>query len=177
MPAGVVVTEPTDSTFWQPTLDIYNHYVTTSNVTAERTARTLQQHRAALDRHLINLVVAKDGHIIGFGFLKPFVEGEETFAPTVEIGAYLRSEVTGCGIGPCLARRLTAEARRLGKRSIIAKVNAANVPSIKAVKKVGFTEVARLREVAIKNGARISVVYLQHMVGEATNGKGANSRE
>jgi type IV secretion system protein VirD4 len=168
MPAGVTVTEPTDSTFWQPTLDIYNHYVTTSNVTAERTARTLQQHRAALDRHLINLVVAKDGDIIGFGFLKPFVEGEETFAPTVEIGAYLHSEVTGCGIGPCLARRLTAEARRLGKRSIIAKVNAANVPSIKATKQVGFTEVARLREVAQKKGKRITVVYLQRMLSKET---------
>ncbi len=68
------------------------------------------------------------------------------------------------GVGTALVGRLIEKAQHRGKHVMIGGVDAANAASIGMHRKLGFTEVGHLREVARKFGRWLDLVLMQRML-------------
>src|SRR5713226_1648590 len=92
---------------------IYNAEVTSSTVTFDMVARTIDEQVAWLDEHSGGhpaIVAVKDGALIGFGSLSPYKE-RAAYAPTVEDSVYVEADHRGKGLGKALLLELV----RLGR--------------------------------------------------------------
>jgi phosphinothricin acetyltransferase len=148
----------------EATRRIYNHYVLCSNATPERIERSLEVHAAAIADFLSAYVAIDDNEVIGFVFAKPYAKGLESFDPAVELGVYLDDRATGKGVASLLIQHILRDVKALGKHTAIAKIDAENLASIKLFGKFNFVEAARLQELGVKNGRRVTVVYMQAML-------------
>jgi L-amino acid N-acyltransferase YncA len=148
----------------EATRRIYNHYVLYSNATPERFERSPDVHAHALADFLSAYVAIDDNEVIGFAFAKPYAKGLESFDPAVELGVYLDEEAMGKGVASLLIQQILGDMKTLGKHTAIAKIDAENLASIRLFGKFNFVEAARLQEIGLKNGKRVTVVYMQAML-------------
>ena len=147
---------------------IYNHYVLNSTCTYEEAPWTAQQRAAWWADHdgrLAVLVAEHDGRIVGWASLTQF-RPASGYRFTVKDSIYLAPEWCGRGLGRRLLEALLAPEHVGGFRSVIAGISADQTPSLKLHAKLGFVEVARLKEVGFKFGRWLDVVYLQRMLGQ-----------
>lgn len=84
---------------------------------------------------------------------------------TVESSIYVHSNHRRIGIGTLLMMALIERANFLGKHTIIAGIDAANVGSLRMHKKLGFREVGVLNEVGTKFGRWLDLAVLQLKLG------------
>mgnify|MGYP000237495594 CR=1 FL=1 len=83
------------------------------------------------------------------------------YRKTVELTIYVDSSVRGNGTGTALLQILIEQAIADGYHIMIGAIDSANQPSINFHKKFGFTETARMPEVALKNGQWLDLVFMQ----------------
>ena len=145
---------------------IYNHYVCHSTATYQESPDTLEDRRAWFARHGQRhpVTVAQDaGQIAGWGSLSPF-HPRSAYRFTVENSVYLHPDQLGRGVGTLLLADLIERAEAIGYRSVIALIDAEQPASIRLHERFGFARCADLREVGLKFGRWLDVIFMQKML-------------
>lgn len=106
--------------------------------------------------------VALDGsRLIGWGALGPF-RPRPAYRFTAEDSIYVVDDWHSRGVGSALLGRLIDDARAMRLRTLIAVIgDDANTGSIRLHARLGFVEVARLRDVGFKFGRWLTQVWMQ----------------
>lgn len=154
--------------------DIYNHYVLHSTTTYQTEPETMEERRAwfATRDPVYPVTVAEvGGEVLGWGSLSPF-HPRSAYHRTVENSVYVRNDALRRGIGRALLIDLIDRATQLGHHTIIAGIDTEQTGSIALHAKLGFVEVARLREVGFKFDRWLDVVYLQLMLDKHAGTRG-----
>jgi phosphinothricin acetyltransferase len=146
--------------------DIYNHYVLQSTCTFQTEPDTLEGRKEWLDlrgdRYPV-LVAEVGGEVVGWGSLSRFHPRSSAWH-TLEDSVYVRHDMRGKGIGKALLYGLIERGRALGFHSIVAGIAHDQPASIALHEKLGFREVAHLREVGYKQDTWIDVKMFQLML-------------
>ena len=87
--------------------------------------------------------------------------GAQGYRKTVELTIYVESSARGKGTGKALMQSIIDQATSDGYHVMIGAIDSANTSSIDFHKKFGFTETARMPEVALKNGKWLDLVFMQ----------------
>lgn len=148
---------------------IYNHYVEHTTATfqtepltpddwlAEATAGTPGRHGAWA-------VTGDDETLLGYVVVAPF-KSRCAYSETVEVTVYLAPDAVGRGLGREATAFAERHAREAGLHALLAVVCAENEPSLRLFENAGYDRVAHLREVGVKFGRRLDVVYLEKVLG------------
>ncbi len=148
--------------------DIYNHYVAVSTCTYEDEPCTAARRAAWFashgDRHPVTVAECGD-QIVGWASLSAF-HARVGYRFTVEDSVYVRQDCQQRGLGRALLGDLLERARMLGHHTVIAGISADQGPSLALHRRFGFQEVARLREVGLKFGRWLDVIYMQWMADD-----------
>lgn len=150
-------------------VSIYNEVIATTTAVFSSAPVSLENRRAWRDERLAQgfpvLVGEEDGEVVAFGSFGPFRLGDG-YRPTVEHSVHVRAEARGRGLGGLLLEALIGRARALGKRDMIAGVEAGNLGSIRMHERLGFTRAALLPEVAEKFGRPMDLLFLRKRLDE-----------
>lgn len=154
-----------------PEIDaIYNHYVKTSTCTFQLEPGTLVERRAWFDEHDAAhpiLVAVEQGPpetaVVGWASLSRY-HARGAYAKTVELGVYVRHDRRGAGIGRALVGAILERARGLGHHVVVGSVCAEQDASMALHRALGFREAGRLREVGLKFGRWLDVVYFERVI-------------
>ncbi|WP_296226150.1 GNAT family N-acetyltransferase [Ralstonia sp. UBA689] len=145
-------------------LAIYNDVIATSNAIYTETPATLEDRRAWLALRATQgypvLVADDDGQVAGFasfGDFRPY----PGYRHTVEHSVHVHRDWRGKGIGSLLVEALCVRAAALGKHVMVGAIDGANVASIRLHEQLGFEEVGRMPEAAIKRGQWLDLVFMQ----------------
>jgi L-amino acid N-acyltransferase YncA len=143
---------------------IYNHYIIHSIATPELIEQSSEEFESKLKDFLSAYVATDETGVIGFAFATPYAKAVESFDSTVDFGVYLRDDKRGGGIGKLLIEELIRDMKACRKHAAIAKIASENVASIKFFQELGFSEAARLNEIGVKFGRRVTAIYMQLML-------------
>jgi L-amino acid N-acyltransferase len=145
-------------------LAIYNDVLLNSTAIYDERPSTLEQRRAWLEARaeqgLPVLVADAGGAAAGYGSYGPF-RAWPGYRFTVEHSVYVGRPWQRQGIGKALVTSLIAAARGQGLHAMIAAVDAENEGSLRFHGALGFTEVARFREVGYKFERWLDLVFLE----------------
>jgi len=151
---------------------IYNLEVTTSEVTFDLVAWTLEEQQEWIDAHsgahpaVVAVGEPSDGppglagSVLGFGSLSPY-RPRPAYATTVENSVYADRDQRGRGVGRLLLEDLVRRATEHGFHAIIARIVGENEASIALHRSCGFELVGVEREVGRKHRKWLDVVELQ----------------
>ena len=129
-------------------------------VTLEDRAAWLAERRAGG----FPVLVARDertGVAVALGSYGPFKASPPGYATTVEHTVMVAPSHRGTGTGTRLVEELVARARAAGFHMMVGLIDAANTGSIRLHERLGFRAVARMPEVARKDGAWVDLVIVQ----------------
>src|SRR5437660_3057585 len=136
-------------------LAIYNDVIATSTAVYSYLPVTLddrlQWWRTRVAGGYPVLVATDQSAILGFATFGDF-RAWPGYRFTVEHSVHVRADGRGRGVGTVLLTELLARAAALGKHVMIGGVDADNTASIRFHERLGFEQVARLREVGYKFG-------------------------
>jgi L-amino acid N-acyltransferase YncA len=148
-------------------VDIYNDVIATTTaiyrddpVTREDRAAWLAERRA----DGFPVLVARDertGAAVAVGSYGWFKTAPSGYATTVEHTVLVAGAHRGTGVGTRLVQELIARARAAGFHMMVGLIDAANAGSIRMHERLGFRTVARMPEVARKDGAWVDLVIVQ----------------
>jgi phosphinothricin acetyltransferase len=146
--------------------EIYNYYVAHSTCTYQEEAETLDGRIAWINRHgpMHPVLVAEtNGNVVGWVSISPF-HARSAFRFTVENAVYVHPDHLHKGIGRQLMNELLAASKLAGHHCMIAVIDSSQHASIALHRSLGFVESGKLREVGLKFGRRLDLVYLQKML-------------
>lgn len=146
--------------------EIYNHYVLHSTCTYQTEPEPIEGRRkwfeAHGERHPVT-VAEEDGRIVGWGSLSRF-HARAAYGRTVENSVYVDPALHRRGIGRLLLVDLIERAQRLGHHTIVALIDADQLPSIAIHEKLGFEPAGRLKEVGYKFNRWLHVIHMQKLL-------------
>jgi phosphinothricin acetyltransferase len=105
-------------------------------------------------------VVEKDGDVIGFALMKPFLPFS-TFSGTATVSTFIAPAYRRSGCGTMLLDAMTRDAKSRGISVLLASISSKNPESRNFHKKHGFVECGRLHNVGRKFGERFDVVWME----------------
>jgi L-amino acid N-acyltransferase YncA len=146
--------------------DIYNHYVLHSTCTYQEEPTTAAEREVWFLSHgpLHPITVADAGaEVLAWASLSPF-HTRSAYRRTVENSVYVRHDVQRQGIGMALLVDSVERARTLGHHTIVSLIDREQAASVNIHQRLGFQQVAHLKEVGFKLGHWLDVVYLQKML-------------
>jgi L-amino acid N-acyltransferase YncA len=145
-------------------LRIYNHAIETTTAIFEYRPHTIEMRRewfrAKQAASLPVLVAAEGGKVQGFGTFGPF-RAWPAYKYSIEHSVYVDEAARGRGVGTALVQSLLTHARDRDLHVVIAGITADNAVSLRLHEKLGFTEVANIREVGYKFGRWLDLKFLQ----------------
>lgn len=145
-------------------LAILNDAILNTTAVWSLTPVTLDQRRAWMaDRKTKGLpipVSEQDGAVVGFASYGEF-RAWEGYKHTVEHSIYVESTVRGRGIGRALLAALLDDAKRNGKHTMVAGIEAENTASIRLHAGFGFVEAGCLRQVGRKFDRWLDLLLMQ----------------
>lgn len=109
------------------------------------------------------LVMEDSGEVIGYGGYGSF-RPAQGYRLTVEHTIHIAQNHRRRGIGKLILTELISMARESGYHLMIGAIDSGNEASIKFHHDFGFTECARIREVAIKNGVFLDLVLMEKVL-------------
>ncbi len=145
---------------------IYNVEVERYTSTFDLVPRSLADQRewlAARSGAFAAIVAEVDGEVVGFGSLSPYKD-RAAYRPTVEDSVYVHRDRARQGIGRALLDHIVDVARQNGFHSVMARIEATTLPSIKLHEACGFEIVGTERQVGRKFGRWLDVVSMQRML-------------
>lgn len=104
--------------------------------------------------------VATDGGLLGFASYAQF-RGGAGYATCMEHSILLAPQARGRGVGRGLMAAVCDHAARAGAHQMIAGVSAANPDGLAFHARLGFSEIARVRDAGFKFGRFIDLVLMQ----------------
>lgn len=108
-------------------------------------------------------VIEDHKKIIGFGYLSHFKK-LNTFDHTGVLTYFILPEYTGNGLGTKICNQLLLTGRSLGITNFIANISSKNQQSLNFHKKIGFKEVGKLPQIAIKFGEYFDIIWVQKII-------------
>jgi L-amino acid N-acyltransferase YncA len=109
------------------------------------------------------IIAVEEGEVVGFATYGDF-RASPGYRNTVEHTVHLREANRGRGVGTALVRELIARARAAGKHVMVGGVDAENEASLRFHERLGFERVAYMREVGVKFGRFLNLVFLQYWI-------------
>jgi L-amino acid N-acyltransferase YncA len=148
---------------------IYAHHVRHGTASFETEPPTFddmcRRRYDILTKGLPWLVAVSDQVVVGYAYAGLY-RPRAAYRDTVEDSIYMRSDLTGRGIGKRLLRALLAECEIRDLRQMIAVIgDSANTGSIQLHEQCGFRMVGVLRSVGYKHGRWLDTVLLQKRLG------------
>jgi phosphinothricin acetyltransferase len=148
-------------------MDIYNHYVVNSTCTYREQPELLEHRRKWFqgrgDKHPVT-VAECEGKIVGWSSISPY-HSRTAYRHTVENSVYVHHDWHRRGIGSLLLKDLIQKASMLGHHAIIAVIDSDQTASIALHAKYGFEHVGRFRQIGLKFGRWLDVVYMELLLG------------
>jgi len=144
-----------------PVLRIFNHYVGTSFASfPEQKAEPAFIDRVAENCRAFSFkVVEAGGAVAGFGLLRPLYPFDNMHVG--EVSYFIEPGFTRAGIGTELLEVLSARAKELGMRTLVATISSRNRPSLAFHRKRGFGRCGRIKDAGEKFGKCFDVVTMQ----------------
>ena len=143
---------------------IYNQVIATSNAIYRQDQVALSDRLnwfADKEAHGYPVIVAEvNGEVVGYGVYGTFRFGEG-YSHTVEHSVHVASEFRGQGIGKSILEKLIARAKSEGRHIMVAAIDSTNHASISLHAAYGFTESARMPEIAKKHDTYLDLVLMQ----------------
>jgi L-amino acid N-acyltransferase len=143
---------------------IFNEVISSGNVIYQDTLYKPSDLVAWLKNKQQNnypvIVAELSGQVIGFGACDAF-RARECYKTTAELAVHLYSRSRGKGIGTQIIQRLMELSRSRGVHSLIACIDSQNTGSIRLHKKLEFTTVGTMKEVARKGGQWLNLVIME----------------
>jgi phosphinothricin acetyltransferase len=150
--------------------DIYNHYVLNSTCTYQRDPETLDARERWFRAHgaAHPIVVSEfNRRVVGWGSLSPY-HSRCAYRHTVENSVYVHHEFHRRGIGSMILADLIARAQAGDHHVIIAAIDGDQTGSVALHERFGFRKVGHFKEVGLKFGRWLDVIYLELILGGAT---------
>ena len=145
-------------------LRVYNQAIEKTTAVFEYRPHTLEMRRewfkAKQAASLPVLVAVESGAVLGFASYGPF-RAWPAYKYSVELSVYVDESARGRGIGSDLVRAILATARERYLHVVMAGITADNAVSLRLHEKLGFVEVAHIREVGYKFGRWLDLKLLQ----------------
>ena len=158
---------PATSDDLQQILDIYNYAIAHTTAVYDYVPHTPEMRRqwftAKQEQGYPVLVAEENSDVKGFAALGPF-RAWAAYKYTVENAVYVKAAEQGKGIGKLLMQSLISEAERLGFHTIVAGIDAENLPSIRLHERLGFREAACFKEVGWKFDRWLDLKFMQLML-------------
>jgi L-amino acid N-acyltransferase len=146
--------------------EIYNRYVLNSTCTYDEEPTSAAEREVWFlghgPQHPIT-VAERGGEVLGWASLSPF-RTRPAYRRTVENSVYVRHDRQRQGTGGALLTDSIDRARALGHHTIIAAIDQEQAASVSIHQRLGFEQVAMLKQVGFKFGRWLDVVYLQKML-------------
>jgi phosphinothricin acetyltransferase len=146
--------------------EIYNYYVSNSTATFQIEEISLSQMHELVfldsPRYQAYVILA-DGVLCGYVILTQFKK-REAYDETAEVTVYLKPGFTGKAIGQRAVRFIEQAAAERNIHALIACISGENTSSISLFEKLGYEKCGHFKEVGIKFGRRIDVVYYQKIL-------------
>ena len=145
--------------------EIYNHAVQNTTAIWNETTVSLENRVAWFQARRAQgypILVAVDGQdrVLGyasFGDWRPF----EGYRFTVEHSVYVAESAQGQGAGRALLAALLDEAKVLGKKVMVAGIEANNIGSIALHEKLGFESAGLMKGVGFKFDRFLDLLWMQ----------------
>jgi L-amino acid N-acyltransferase len=145
-------------------LRIYNQAIEKTTAVFEYRSHTLEMRRewfkAKQAASLPVLVAVESGAVLGFASYGPF-RAWPAYKYSVELSVYVDESARGRGIGRTLVQSVLAKAREQDLHVVMAGITSDNEVSLRLHEKLGFVEVAHIREVGFKFGRWLDLKLLQ----------------
>jgi L-amino acid N-acyltransferase YncA len=145
-------------------LRIYNQAIEKTTAVFEYRAHTIEMRRewfhAKQTAALPVLVAEESGAVLGFASYGPF-RAWPAYKYSVELSVYVDETARGRGIGSALVQRVVTHAREHDLHVVMAGITSDNAVSLRLHEKLGFTEVAHIKEVGYKFGRWLDLKFLQ----------------
>ena len=145
-------------------LAIYNEVIRNSTAVFSEEAFTPARGESWFDAKLVQgfpLVVAQDASgITGFGTFGEF-RTWPCYRHSVEHSVHIRTDCRGRGLGRMLVTELMGRAAAMQKHVMIAGIDADNAVSIGLHRSLGFAGVGHFREVGLKFGRWLDLVFME----------------
>ena len=145
-------------------LRVYNQAIEKTTAVFEYRPHTLEMRRewfkAKQAASLPVLVAVESGAALGFASYGPF-RAWPAYKYSVELSVYVDEAARGRGIGSALVRGILATARERDLHVVMAGITSDNAVSLRLHEKLGFVEVAHIREVGYKFGRWLDLKLLQ----------------
>jgi phosphinothricin acetyltransferase len=146
---------------------IYNQAVLSSTATFDTTPETTEERAAWLRGHTAPqhpvLVAERDGRVVGWASLSRYSD-RCAYIATVEASTYIDENETGRGLGTGLTEAVLEAGRAGGVHAVVSRICTENVASLAMAAKLGFFEVGILREVGVKFGRSLDVMWLERIL-------------
>jgi L-amino acid N-acyltransferase len=146
---------------------IYNQAVERSTATFDTRAETPGERELWLEGHTAPqhpvLVAERDGLVVGWAALSRY-STRSAYDATVEVSTYVDENGTGRGIGTALTEAVMEAGRAGGVHAVISRICTENAVSLAMARKLGFFEVGVMREVGVKFGRSLDVMWLEKLL-------------
>ncbi len=106
------------------------------------------------------LVLETGNEVVGFGFVASY----RPFKSCAHVGVltyFILPEYTGKGLGTKLFNQLISKGKDLGVTNYLAHISSRNEQSLNFHKKHGFQEVGRFKDMSVKLGESVDMVWVQ----------------
>jgi L-amino acid N-acyltransferase YncA len=144
-------------------VDIYNSTVASRMVTADTYPVSVESRLNWFHEHNEGKrplwVVENENEIIGWVSFSSFY-GRPAYDNTAEVSIYLRATERGKGIGKEVLKHVIDQCEKLGIKTLLGYIFAHNEPSLKLFKSFGFSEWAKLPNIAVLDGIERSLVIV-----------------
>ncbi|MFZ5643072.1 MAG: GNAT family N-acetyltransferase [Bacillota bacterium] len=144
-------------------IDIFNYYVENSYAAYPETVipyEFFEEIFMKAEGYPRAVIENEDGFIAGFALLRPY-NPIPAFRDTAEISYFVKTGMTGLGLGSLMLNFLVDKARLIGIKNILAGISSLNEGSIRFHSKKGFNECGRFNGIGIKKGHYFGVVWMQ----------------
>ena len=148
---------------------IYNHYVRSTSISFEEADVSPDEmgHRIEEGSRLLPwYVFEKNGAVLGYSYATPW-KVRSAYRYSVESSVYVSVDHGKQGIGSALYQRLVDDLRERGVHIVLGGIALPNQASIALHQRMGFVQVAQLREVGRKFDRWVDVGYWQLMLSSA----------
>lgn len=146
---------------------IYNQAVAGSTATFDTEPVTGAERRSWLAEHTSSLhpvlVAEREGRVVGWASLSRY-SSRPAYEATVEASTYLDAREAGHGLGTVLTEALLDAGRAGGVHAVIARICTENAASLAMSRSLGFFEVGVMREVGVKFGRTLDVMWLEKLL-------------
>jgi L-amino acid N-acyltransferase YncA len=109
------------------------------------------------------IVAVVEEQVVGWGSLSAYHK-RSAYRHTVENSVYIHHQHHRRGIGSLLLQELIVRSRALGHRAIIAGIDADQAASVALHTKFHFVKVGHFKQVGLKFGRWLDVIYMELML-------------